>query len=209
MQNENRIEMTKLPLMLLFAFIVSCTSKTTDKEAKIETKKQDTITKNTTSKVTGQNSDSSVIYDTLVFTDNMNGEIFNNKFKSSQPELKFYREFINSKKINELIVLKEKGVKREIKYLGEIKDLNNKTSYHVVTNFRIITGMLSPRGRSDVVFVNEAKNKIIVYNLTMPENLPKYIRNSILFFEYDNTRVGISIFGGLPPLFCLPEIGCN
>lgn len=201
--------MTKLLLMLLFAFIVSCNSKTTDKESKIETKKHDTITKNSTSKVAGQTGDSSVIYDTLVFTDNMNGEVLNDKIISSQPELKFYRKFINSKKINELIVLNEKGVKREIKYLGEIKDLNNKTSYHVVTNFRILTDMLSPRGRSDVAFVNDAKNKIIVYNLPMPGNLPKYIRNNILFFEYDNTRAGISISGGLPPLLCLPEIGCN
>jgi hypothetical protein len=203
--------MTNLSLIVFISFIVGCNSQTTDKAAKVEVKKKDTIEKNNNSNIVYQHKDSSIIYDTIVFTDNMRGELLDEKFASSQPELTFYRKFIISKKINELIVLNEEDVKTEMKYLGKIKDLNNKTSYHVITNFRIIGigKMLSPRGRSEVAFVNEAKNKIIIYNLPMPQNLPKYIKNNILFFEYDNIRAGISIFGGMPPLLCLPQIGCN
>jgi hypothetical protein len=203
--------MTNLSLIVFIAFSIGCNSKTTNKEQKVEPKKKNTIAKISTLNVVDQNRDSSIIYDTIVFIDNMDGELLKDKYVSSQPDLGFYKKFIISKKVNKLIVLNGKEVKTEIKYLGEIKDLNNKTSYHVLTNFRIIgiRSMLSPRGRSVVAFVNQAKNKIIIYDLSMPENLPKYIKNNILFFEYDNTRVGISILGGLPPLFCLPKIGCN
>jgi hypothetical protein len=209
--DQNRIKMTNLFIIVFISFIVGCSSQTTDKGAKVEIKKKDTIAKSNTSNIVGQHKDSSIIYDTIVFTDNMHGELLDEKFALSQPELTFYKKFIISKKINKLIVLKEESVKTEIKYLGKIKGLNNKTSYHVVTNFRIIGigRMLSPRGRSEVAFVNEAKNKIIIYNLPMPQNLPKYIKNNILFFEYDNIRAGISIFGRMPPLLCLPQIGCN
>ena len=69
--------------------------------------------------------------------------------------------------------------------------------------------MLSPRGRSEVAFINENQDRIIIYNLPMPDDLPKYIENNILFFQFEETKVGISILGGLPPELCLPEIGCN
>ena len=152
-----------------------------------------------------------IVFDTLVFNENMKGKILNEKFESSQSELNFYKNFINSKKINKLKTLNEKHSKTEIKYLGEIKDLNNKNSYHLITNFTIIGigDMLSPRGRSEVAFINENQDRIIIYNLPMPDDLPKYIENNILFFQFEETKVGISILGGLPPELCLPEIGCN
>jgi hypothetical protein len=165
--------------IVLSAFIAGCNSQVTNKEPKIGAKEKDTTATTSTLNSVDKNRDSAIIYDTVVFTDNMNGELLNEKFASGQPELKFYKRFINSNKINELIVLKEKDVKKEIKYLGEIKDLSNKASYHVITNFKVIGigEMLSPRGKSDLAFVNEAKNKIIIYNLPMPQNLPKYIKN--------------------------------
>lgn len=154
---------------------------------------------------------SSIVYDTLVFDENMKGKILNDKFESSQSELKFYKNFINSKKINILKTLNEKHTKIEIKYLGEIKDLNNENLYHVITNFKIIGigDMLSPRGRSEVAFINKNQDRIIIYNLPMPDDLPKYIERNVLFFQFEETKVGISILGGLPPELCLPEIGCN
>jgi hypothetical protein len=152
-----------------------------------------------------------IIYDTLVFNENMKGEILNEKFKFSQSELNYYKAFINVKKINKLKILKEEYSKTEIKYLGEMKDLNNKDSYHVITDFTIIGigSMESPRGKSNVVFINKNQDKIIIYNLPMPEDLPKYIKKNILFFNFEKTKVGISISGGLPPELCIPKIGCN
>ena len=92
-----------------------------------------------------------------------------------------------------------------------IEDLNNKESYHIITDFTIIGvgSMLSPRGKSNVIFINKNLDKIIIYNLPMPENLPLYIDNNVLFFNYEKTKIGISISGGLPPELCLPKIGCN
>jgi hypothetical protein len=152
-----------------------------------------------------------IIYDTLVFNENMKGENLKEKFESSQSELNYYKTFINSKKINKLKTIKEEYSKSEIIYLGEIKDLNNKDSYQVIIDFTIIGigSMESPRGKSNVIFINENQDKIIIYNLPMPEDLPKYIEKNVLFFNFEKTKVGISILGGLPPELCLPEIGCH
>jgi hypothetical protein len=152
-----------------------------------------------------------IIYDTLVFNENMKGKILDEKFESSQSELIFYKNFINSKKINKLKILNEEFAKTEIKYLGILKDLNNKNSYHVITDFTIvgIGSMESPRGKSKVVFINRNQDRIIIYNLPMPEDLPKLIKKNILFFQNEQTKIGISIFGGLSPELCIPKIGCN
>jgi len=154
---------------------------------------------------------SNIVYDTLVFDDNIKDEFLKDKFESSKSRLNYYRPFINSKKINKLIILKEEFSKTKIKYLGKIEDLNNKESYHIITDFTIIGvgSMLSPRGKSNVIFINKNLDKIIIYNLPMPENLPLYIDNNVLFFNYEKTKIGISISGGLPPELCLPKIGCN
>lgn len=152
-----------------------------------------------------------IVYDTLVFNENIKGQNLEEKFESNQSELEYYKPFINSKKINKLKILKEEYSKTEIKYLGKMKDLNNKNSYHVIIDFTIIGigSMESPRGKSNVIFINENQDNIIIYNLPMPEDLPKYIDENILFFNFEKTTVGISILGGLPPELCLPVIGCN
>jgi hypothetical protein len=154
---------------------------------------------------------STIVYDTLVFNENMKGKILDEKFESCQNELNYYKNFINSKKVNKLKILKEEFAKTEIKYLGIIKDLNDTNSYHVITDFTIIGigSMESPRGKSNVVFINENQDKILIYNLQMPEDLPKLINKNILFFQNEQTKIGISIFGGLGPELCIPKIGCN
>lgn len=184
--------MNKFSLIIIIVLFLSCKSTSLINNQKIE-------------------NSTTIIYDTLVFNENMKGEILNEKFESNQNELNFYKKFINSKKINKLKILNEENAKTEIKYLGELKDLNNKNSYHIITDFTIIGigSMESPRGRSKVVFINTNQDRIIIYNLPMPENLPKYIEKNVLFFHLEETKVGISILGGLPPELCLPEIGCN
>ena len=202
--------MNKLILIIFTFLFLKCNSKTENKEPKIEIKK--VSKKETKSIESGKKENNNlIIYDTLVFEKNMVGELLNEKYKTSQNEIEFYKEFINSKKINQLKVIEEKHIKTEIKYLGELKDLNKKNSYHVITNFKIIGigQMLSPRGRSEVAFVDKKNNNIMVYDLEMPHNLPKYIEKNILYFEIEKTKIGISISGGFAPLLCIPKIGCN
>lgn len=154
---------------------------------------------------------SAIIYDTLVFNENMKDEILKEKFESSLSELPFYKKFINTKKINKPKILIEENSKIKIKYLGKINDLNKKNSYHVLTDFTVIGigSMESPRGKSYVVFINENLDKIIIYNLPMPDDLPRFIEKNVLFFQHEKTKIGITIFGGLPSELCIPEIGCN
>lgn len=153
----------------------------------------------------------SVVYDTLIFNEEMRGAALKERYALGKKKQKFYKKFIDSGKINQLQKIAEENSKAEIKYLGLLKDLKTKESYHVVTNFTIwgIGQMLSPRGWSEVAFINDVQNNIIVYRLPMPENLPKLIKENILFFQLEKNKLGISILGGLPPQLCLPEIGCN
>ena len=108
--------------------------------------------------------------------------------------------FINPKTIDSLITITDKHSETEIKYLGLLTDLNKIDSYHVLTNFKIlgIDQMLSPKGKSELTFINQKNNQIMIYDLTMSSDLPKCIQKNILYFDIENTKIGISISGGLP-----------
>jgi len=194
-------------VIIIFAFIYSCTSNTSTDKAEVEVVKKESKPISQIEKST-EVSKPNIIYDTLVFAENMNGEILSEKFNTSHSQLKFYKSFINSKNTNRPKTITEKHTKTEIKYLGKIKDLDGLNSYDVITNFQIwgIGQMLSPRGRSEVAFIN--KDKIIIYNLAMPDELPEKIEKNILYFRHEQTKIGISILGGLSPMLCIPEIGC-
>jgi hypothetical protein len=150
------------------------------------------------------------LFDPLVFSENMNGKLLNEKFNSSQPRLQFYKRFIDSNNINKLKTISDEHTKTEINYLGVLKDLNNKDSYHVITNFKIICigEMLSPRGKSEVAFIDTKYNKIIIYDMAMPYYLPIKIENNSLYFEFENNKIFIAVLYGFAPYFCIPTIGC-
>jgi hypothetical protein len=200
--------MNRLYILIVSIVFFNCNSKI-DKpkngssEKKIQ-KEVKTILRNDSEK------NSSIIYDTLVFTEFMKGNSLDKKINESKDKLHFYKKFIKSSEINQLQIIDEKHTKTEIKYLGELKDIDNENSYKVITNFKIIGigEMLSPRGRSEIAFI-DSKNNILVYDMGMPENLPNYIENNTLFFEIEKTKIGIMISGGLAPILCLPKIGCN
>jgi hypothetical protein len=170
-----------------------------------------TVKKDKAFKTINIEQNTSSIFDTLVFNNNMEGEYLAKKFKTSLTKMTFYRNFISPQKKNRINIITQKHTKAEVKYLGEIKDLNRKDSYHVITNFLIvgIGEMDSPRGFSEIAFINRKKDKIIIYRMSLPDELPKKIENNILYFNHENTKIGISISGGLPPELCVPIIGCN
>lgn len=200
--------MNKLYILIISIVFLNCNSKideskinSSEKEPQIEIK---TTVRNHSENIP------SIIYDTLVFTEFMKGNSLDKKINESKDKLHFYKKFIKSSEINQLQIIDEKHTKTEIKYLGELKDIDNENSYNVITNFKIIGigEMLSPRGRSEIAFIDR-KNNIIVYDMGMPENLPNYIENNTLFFEIEKTKIGILISGGLAPIFCIPLIGCQ
>jgi hypothetical protein len=202
-------KMNKFITIIVSILVLSCNSKNNKPKIEIVKETRKTEIKSTENIIAEKAP--AIIYDTLVFNENMKGELLNEKFKSAEIKLNFYKKFINPKKINILKTITEKHTKTEIKYLGIINDLNKEDSYHVITNFHVfgIGQMLSPRGRSEVAFINQKNNQIIIYDLVMPYDLPKYIEKNILYFDNEETKIGISIFGGLAPELCIPKIGCN
>ncbi|WP_445456005.1 hypothetical protein [Flavobacterium sp. HNIBRBA15423] len=163
------------------------------------------------SKLNTKRTESNILFDTLVFNKDMNGELLTEKYALGFLELQFYKQFVLQNKINEKQILTEEHTKTEITYLGKLMDLDNQNSYHVITNFKIIGigEMESPRGISNLVFINNDLDKAIIYRMGLPDELPEKIENNNLYFTLKSKRVGIAILGGLPPMLCLPEIGCN
>ena len=155
--------------------------------------------------------ESELILDTLVFNQNMYGKELVEKYAFGQSELKFYKQFISKNRVSEKLILTEEHTKTEIAYLGKLMDIDNQHFYHVITNFKIIGigEMESPRGMSNIAFINENMDKAIIYRMGMPDELPEKIDNKILYFTHESKKIGISIFGGLPPMLCIPKIGCN
>lgn len=156
---------------------------------------------------------STVLLDTLVFDKGMTGEVLNEKHDFGSKELQYYKQFISAKKINEkqIIVDDEDGIKTEIVYLGPLLDLDKHNTYHVIRDFKIlgIGEMQSPRGVSNIAFIYSNFEKVMIYRMGLPNELPVKIEDNILYFNLKSQKVGISILGGLPPMLCLPEIGCN
>ena len=205
------MRIVKILLVILLYCFLSCNSNSEKKELKVSKRKLESNAKAKSFKQSDSEKENEIICDTLFLDENMKGKLLESKFAKSKSELNFYRKFMKSKRINIPKVLNTKSTKTKIIYLGELKDLNSKNSYHIITNFEIwgIGEMLSPRGRSKVAFINETKNKIIIYDVGMPENLPTKIENNVLYFQIEKSEIRISISGGLAPLLCIPKIGCN
>lgn len=189
--------MNKFIIAFITLLILSCNSNNQKTKIKNENRKEEL--------------ESSVVYDTVFFDKSPNNEHLVEKYKFAKSKLNFYKKFINDKKINQLNIIEDKSSKNEIKYLGQINSLNNKNSFHILTSFEIIGigEMLSPRGKSEIAFINLKTDKIIIYDFIMPEDLPKSIEKNVLFFESDNTKIRISIYDELPSELCIPLIGCN
>lgn len=158
-----------------------------------------------------EKSKSNILLDTLVFDKSMNGEFLLEKYAFGLQELEFYKQFVSENIIAEKQTLEDEHSKSEITYLGKLMDLDHRNYYHVITNFKItgIGEMESPRGTSNIVFLSDNLDKALIYRMGMPDELPERIENNILYFILESEKIGISISGGLPPMLCLPKIGCN
>lgn len=152
-----------------------------------------------------------LILDTLVFNQNMKRKELTEKYAFGQSKLKFYKQFISENLITKKQILTDEYAKTEITYLGKLMDLDNQNYYHVITSFKIIGigEMESPRGMSNIAFINKNVDKAIIYQVGMPDELPEKIENKILYFTHKSEKIGVSILGGLPPMLCIPKIGCN
>jgi len=185
-------------IILILILLISCNQK----QKQIDTRKNRVAGY----QVEREKIKSDLILDTLVFNENMNENELTEKYDFGQTELDFYKQFISEKQI-----LTDEHTKTEITYLGKLMDLDNQNFYHVLANFKIIGigEMESPRGISNIAFINENMDKAIIYRMGMPYELPTRIENDILYFNHESEKIGISILGGLPPILCVPKIGCN
>ena len=119
-------------------------------------------------------------------------------------------KYIDSVLIDSTIEVKTKNTKSTLTYLGKITDLSTHSSHYVITDFTIIgiNEMLSPRGNTKLIFIDDKKEKMMIYSLGMPSERPKAILDNQLIFTHDKSEVRISFSGGLPLFLCVSTIDC-
>jgi len=198
--------MNRTLILLIIILAFGCKSETKNNLDELKSDKKNKKTSSETIKT-------KVFLDTLVFDKFMVGESLTEKYLFGLEQLEYYKQFISENKINEkqITIDEEYGIKTENIYLGQLMDLNKLNKYHVIREFKIlgIEKMQSPRGVSNVAFINDNFEKAIIYRMNLPNELPKRIEDDILYFNMESQKIGISILGGLPPLLCVPKIGCN
>ncbi len=160
---------------------------------------------------TSNPSEQGILLDTLVFEPFMAGEELEAFFAYSQDFLAFYQDFVRPKQIGQHQIFKDRYSQSNIHYLGQWKDLTLNARYHVITDFKLIGSgnRLPPKGRSKLVLLNTQTDAILLYDMARPNNLPLRLADNILYFELEpDQHTGLSISGGLPPLFCVPKGVC-
>lgn len=202
--------MKNIIFFIFINFILTCKSKNESRNLNIKKDSLYSYLKNDTLVEVERNIFDLKSFDTVGFTGMMKMEEVLSKYDEGKHKIRFYKKFIDRRKINISRIIKEKHTKEEIVYLGKLRDLTKNQSYYIVTNFTIwgIGLMLSPRGHSDVAFLSEKFDKIVIYHLSMPYELPKQIKGNVLYFKPHEDLIGISISGGLPPILCVPTLGC-
>ena len=196
--------MNRILIAFLTIWILGCNTKQKNEINKLQPQKD-----NVTSKA--KNVSSNLIIDTLTFEQEMAGHLLAEKYAFGLEKLPFYKQFISENKILEKQILTDQRSETEITYLGKLRDLDNQHFYHALTDFKIvgIGEMESPRGISNIVFLDEHLEKAIIYRMGIPDDLPLRIENQRLLFYHKPEKIGITISGGLPPILCIPKIGCH
>ena len=133
-----------------------------------------------------------------------------NKYLFDVHLLSKYLVHLNPDLIDSIVVMESKTTKSQVTYLGEIMDLKTRKSHYVFTDFTIIgiNEMESPRGSTKLIFINNSKEEIATYNLSMPDERPNRIIDNQLIFQMDTIEIRLSISGGLPNVLCIPQIDC-
>ena len=145
--------MNKLYILIISIVFFNCNSKID--ESKINSSEEKPQTEIKTTVRNHSENIPSIIYDTLVFTEFMKGNSLDKKINESKDKLHFYKKLIKSSEINQLQIIDEKHTKTEIKYLGELKDIDNENSYKVITNFKIIDIKIFGPSLENVVSLTE------------------------------------------------------
>lgn len=195
--------MKKIILLSIVMLMFSCTS---EQKNHTDISKQNTKRTNISSK----KKEYEILIDTLDFHQTSHNELIAEKYANALPQLQFYKQFISDQRIAKKQAVNDTYSESEIIYLGKLASLNKQHEYHIISNFKVIKtgGSESPRGFSTIVFINTSLDKIMIFNVNMPDELPIKIENDVLYFNAESEKVGIVIVDELFAYLCIPKIGC-
>jgi hypothetical protein len=108
----------------------------------------------------------------------------------SKGQSKNYSQFINEQSINEKQIVKTKGEKDEITYLGTVKDNKGKILFFVLSVYSEIQAAINIHAHANVIFLD--KNKVLrkQFELGFRDELPFKLKNNSLYFHCLNLKTG-------------------
>jgi hypothetical protein len=187
-------------IIVFLTFICSCSDNSPETVSQTPL-----ITRDSTSAPTMK----SLNIDTMELSGEMKGLFLDSLNDRDQFMYMEFSQFLNK----ELIGKKQKtgnmdSSQCDIIYLGDIYDLQDNSIYSVISQFCRIQMANSIRGNSKMIFLNQKEERIRIYYLNMPDELPIAIEENAIIFKSETEEKGVKISGGLPPLFCIPDKGC-
>lgn len=111
--------------------------------------------------------------------------------------VKDYKSFCDNLIVNKKYIFKEKDVKQQILFIGEVTD-NKGVTYKVLVSSLNLSG----KGVNDLIFIS--KKNIYKYRMNLPTDMPFKISFNELYFKVDNIIKTMKIEDDFNKIFCTP-----
>jgi hypothetical protein len=125
-----------------------------------------------------------------------------------------YSLYVGDKLINKKQTIQTTEGKKELVYLGKIKNDKGKILYHIIAMYSEVQAAIVIHGHSNVLYLDEKKFLKRQFELSVPDELPyKLVNNTFYFLYYNNktkrkeqfhNHVGTDI----PKLLCVKADDC-
>lgn len=123
-----------------------------------------------------------------------------------------YSSFVNDGLKNKIQNKTGEDYREQITYLGSVKIKGQ--LFYVLSAYREVQAAITIHGHSRIHFLNQNKELIRTYYLSLPEQLPFKVENTSLFFHYieGKTKQGKvyeeNISDGFPKYICVAPNDC-
>lgn len=99
-----------------------------------------------------------------------------------------YSKYVKDNLINKKQTLKTNGDKKEIVYLGKIKDNNGKALFYLLSIYSEVQAAIIIHGHSNVIYLDNKKVFKKQFELGSPDELPIKLEDNRLYFHHINIR---------------------
>jgi hypothetical protein len=135
-------------------------------------------------------------------------------FFKANGQVNDYSKYIKDQLINKKQTVKTHNDKRDIVYLGKIRNRNGEVLFYVLTIFSEMQAAIQIHGHSNVLYLDKKKLIKKQFDLGLPDERPFKLKNNTLYFHYFNhktkkTELFVNHLGTeIPELLCVGPEDC-